>query len=314
MYDYTLSTLTDHIDTNFVISSWLPAFVAVLANLGFLTVLVGPDAVTAWAYNLTEAEEFLVLVIVLVVITMVALLLRALSFIIVAFFIGEALPRGVAEWSTRGQQRLRSRAQAQHGDAAGDTTSSPLRAQVRRLVEQRFPDDEAALRPSRLGNILAAAVEYPWTIYGMDGLLWLPHLTPFLPDDVGDALNGAQSRLLGLLNLCLVCAVIAVEAVLVLGVFAHHWAAAIGVTIVEVALAWFCYQAAINQALEVGSQIRVAFNLYRQEILKQLGLAIPDTVAAEQALWKSLTRELLGQPPAASPTSAMKETATSGNG
>ena len=51
-------------------------------------------------------------VIVLLVITMVALLLRALSFLIVGFFIGEPLPRSVAAWSTRGQQRARSRALA----------------------------------------------------------------------------------------------------------------------------------------------------------------------------------------------------------
>ena len=49
MIDYTLSSLSERMDTNFVISCWLPAFVAVLANLGLFTVLVGPDAMAAWA-------------------------------------------------------------------------------------------------------------------------------------------------------------------------------------------------------------------------------------------------------------------------
>lgn len=301
MYDYTLSTLTEHIDTNFVIASWLPAFVAVLANLGFLTFLVGPDAIAEWAYNLTEVEEFLVLFIILVVITMLGLLLRALSFLIVSFFIGEALPRSVAKWATRRQQQARARALATQ-DAPIGTTSSPLRQRVRLLIEQRYPQDESALRPTRLGNVLATAVEHPWIVYGMDGLLWLPHLTPFLPTYVDDALDGAQSRLLGLLNLSLVCAILAVEGVLVLGVIANHWAAAIGGVIVSVALAWFCYHAAVNQALEAASQIRVAFNLYRQEILKQLGRAIPANLSEERDLWQTLTQEVLGQPSGAAPS------------
>ena len=41
-------------------------------------------------------------VIILVVIMMVGILLRALSFVIVGFFVGELLPRSVAAWSTRG--------------------------------------------------------------------------------------------------------------------------------------------------------------------------------------------------------------------
>jgi hypothetical protein len=314
MYDYTLSALTEHIDTNFVISSWLPAFVAVLANLGFLTVLVGPDALAEWAYNLTEVEEFIVLVLVLVVITMLALLLRALSFLIIAFFIGEALPRGVATWATRRQQRVRVRALATQDAAAVGATASPLRQQVRRLVEQRFPRDEAAVRPTRLGNVLATAVEYPWVNYAMDGLLWLPHLTPFLPTYIDDALEGAQSRLLGLLNLSLVCAIVAVEEVVVLGVVGHRWMAAVGGAIVSVALAWFCYHAAVNQALEVASQIRVAFNLYRQEILKQLGLTTPANIAAERTLWQTLTSDLLGQSPEVAASGAKTAATASTNG
>jgi Na+/melibiose symporter-like transporter len=314
MYDYTLSSLTEKIDTNFVISSWLPAFVAVLANLGFLTLLVGPDALAAWAYNLTEIEEFMVLLIVLLIITMVALLLRALSFLIFAFFTGESLPRRVAEWATRGQRRNRARALAQLGHAANGPTDHPVRDQVRRLIEQRYPQEETALRPTRLGNVLATAAEYPWVTYGMDGLLWLPHLWSTAPSYVSDALDGARARLQGLLNLSLICALLAVEGVLVLGVVTGHWTSAIGWAIVGAALAWFCYQAAVNQSLEVASQIRVAFNLYRQEILKQMGLAIPDTVAAERALWQSLTRELLGQPPAAAPTGDGTEPAVRPNG
>jgi hypothetical protein len=306
--DYTLSTLSERLDSSFLTASWLPAFFAVLGNIALFIMVVGPDAVVAWLYNLDSFEETIVAVIILVVITMVGLLLRALSFVTVGFFVGELLPRSVAAWSTRSQQRARSHAQNLPGDA-NNSSAHPLREQVRQLVIQRYPQDETALRPTRLGNTLAAGAEYPWNIYAMDGLLWWPHLTPVLPSYVSDPLEGAQSRLLGLLNLSLVFAVIACEAVVVLGLVGQQWTAALGVAVGGGVLAWLGYMAAVSQALEVTSQIRVAFNLYRQEILKQMGLAIPDTVVEERALWQSVTQELLGQPTAAAPTGDRTETA-----
>jgi hypothetical protein len=128
----------------------------------------------------------------------------------------------------------------------------------------------------------------------MDGMLWWSHLTPVLPSYVSDPLNGTQARLLGLLNLSLVFGVIACEAVVVLGLVGQQWTAALGVAVVGGVLAWLGYMAAVSQALEVTSQIRVAFNLYRHAILTQMGLAIPETVAEERALWQGLTQELLG--------------------
>ena len=249
------------------------------------------------------------MVIILMVIMMVGILLRALSFVTVGFFVGELVPRSVAAWSTRGQQRAQSRAQRLPGDDADSSSAHPLREQVRRLVVQRYPQDETALRPTRLGNTLAAGAEYPWTIYAMDGMLWWSHLTPVLPSYVSDPMEGAQARLLGLLNLSLVFGVIACEAVVVLGLVGQQWTAALGVAVAGGVLAWLGYHAAVSQALEVTSQIRVAFNLYRQEILKQMGLAIPKTVAEERALWHTLTQELLGLPTAAAPTGDGTETA-----
>jgi len=295
--DYTLGSLSQRLDGSFLTASLLPAFFAVVGNIALFTVLVGPDALAAWLYNLSSFEETIVVVIIFVVIIMVGVLLRALSFVSVGFFVGELLPRSVAAWSTRGQQRARSRAQSLSGDVANSSFVPPLRDQVRHLIAQRYPQDETALRPTRFGNMLAAGAEYPWNIYAMDGLLWWSHLMPVLPRDpvdVSDALEGAQSRLLGLLNLSLVFGVIACEAVVVLGVVGQQWTAALGVAVVGGVLAWLGYMAAVSQALEVTSQIRVAFNLYRHAILTQMGLAIPETVAEERALWQGLTQELLG--------------------
>ena len=165
------------------------------------------------------------------------------------------------------------------------------------------------MRPTRLGNMVATAAEYPWIVYAMDGVLWWPQLSPSLPSSVSDALDGAQARLMGLLNLSLVFAVFACEAVVVLGLVGHQWPAAFGVAIVGGVLARLGYLGAVSQALEVTTQIRAAFTLYRHAILTQMGLDIPDTLAEERALWQTLTQELLGQPLAATPTGDRTATA-----
>ena len=78
MIDYTLSSLSERLDWSFLTSSLLPAFFAVLGNLVLFTVLVGPDALAAWLYDLCLLQEIIVAVIILVVITVVGVLLRAL--------------------------------------------------------------------------------------------------------------------------------------------------------------------------------------------------------------------------------------------
>ena len=45
MFDYTLSSLSERLDTSFLTASLLPAFFAVLGNLGLLVALVGTDTV-----------------------------------------------------------------------------------------------------------------------------------------------------------------------------------------------------------------------------------------------------------------------------
>ena len=81
-----------------------------------------------------------------------------------------------------------------------------------------------------------------------------------------------------------------------------HWTAAIVVLFGGALLSRLCYRAAVSQAAEVASLLRVGFDLYRHDILRQMDLEIPVDIVAERALWLQLTAEMLGpqeQPPAA---------------
>jgi hypothetical protein len=77
---------------------------------------------------------------------------------------------------------------------------------------------------------------------------------------------------------------------------AAQWLTVLAFLVVGLVLSHLRYQAAVSQALELGSLIRVGFDLYGSEILAQLHLKIPSDLAAERALWQRLTAEVLGPP------------------
>jgi len=47
------------------------------------------------------------------------------------------------------------------------------------------------------------------------------------------------------------------------------------------ALARFCYYAALSQAVAYGEQIRVGFDLYRSDVLKQMRIPLPTSAYKE---------------------------------
>jgi hypothetical protein len=112
------------------------------------------------------------------------------------------------------------------------------------------------------------------------------------------------AQVMALLNLSVVFSVLALSGVAILGLVGAQWMAAIAFLVVGFLLAWLCYRAAVSQTTELGSLLRVAFDLYRHEILHQLGIERPRDPSAERALWQRLTIQMLGDPV---PATAAKE-------
>jgi hypothetical protein len=288
-----LSALSGRLDSKFLTAYWLPAFVAVLGGLGILAVLVGPEQMDAWVYELDSVEQTIGALILLLLMTMLAFVLRALSRPITVFFAGDALPLSMAEWSTRGQLRVRNKVAQRLGVTIGRTESiSSARQQVQWLARS-FPLDDTQMQPTLFGNVLAAASEHPWLAYAMAGGVWWPRLSPLLPSEFQDILAGAQAPMMGLLNLSVVFTALALGGAAVLGFVGANWPLAAVVLAVGLLLSWLCYRAGVSQAAELGTNLRVAFDLYRYDILSQLGLEHPADLTAERALWQRLTDQML---------------------
>ena len=144
--------------------------------------------------------------------------------------------------------------------------------------------------------MLATAAEHPRFVYAMEGGLWWPRLSPLVPTYFSDMMGGAQAPMMALLNLSIIFVALGLAAVVFLGLIGGQWLAAIVWLVVGSLLSRVCYRAAVSQAMELGSMLRVAFDLYRHEILTQMNLESPGDLTAERALWQRLTGELLADP------------------
>jgi hypothetical protein len=288
-----LGGLSGRLDSKFLIAYWLPAFVAVTGAFGILAVLVGPEQIDAWISGFDSVEQTLGIVLIILAISMMSFVLRALSRPIGKLFAGESLPQAVAEWSTRGQLVRKTRA-AQALRANRDRPESV--ASMRRAVwhQQAFPRNDDDVQPTSFGNVFATAAEQPRAAYLIEGWLWWPRLFPLLPEEFQTILGGAQAPMMALFNLSVVFIPLALGGAVVLILDGGRWAMAIIVLGGGLLLSWLCYHAAVSQAAELGNQMQVGFDLYRHEILRQMGLEIPPDLEDERALWRKLAAELLG--------------------
>jgi hypothetical protein len=295
-----LSSLSDRVDAKFLTAYWLPAFVAVFGGLAIVIVFAGPDQVDFWVNNLDSVQQTIGAVVLLLTITMWAFVLRALTQPIVEFFAGAAMPRALAGWSLRGQRRARQAAERVLGVEPPDARNTTHLQPATMRFGQLFPQDEADMQPTLFGNVLAAAGEHPRFAYAMEGALWWPRLSPLLPSYFQDTLGGAQAPLMALLNLSVVFSAIGVLGVATLGPVGGNWLAAFVFLIGGALVSHLCYRAAVSQAVAFATLLRVAFDLYRHEILKQMDEDVPSDLAAERALWERLTPLLLDIPDPAS--------------
>jgi hypothetical protein len=288
-----LGALSNRLDSSFLIGFWLPACVAVFGAVGIWTLGFGWDALATSLDGVDTITRVFLILAVLLAITLLACILRALARPLVAAFAGDLLPHGLRSWMCR--QQVKKHRALQRRVEQGNVDNGdwkPLRNMARQV-----PHDEEAFQATRIGNLMEVAREHPRFAYAMDGLVWWPRLAPVAPAEFQSSLNGVQSPMMALLNLSVVFAGLALTAILA-GLLAHvPWSWVFGLTVVGLLLANLCYRAAVSQAMELSTLLCVGFDLYRHEVLRRMDIAVPDSLEAERALWQSLTSEVLARRP-----------------
>lgn len=275
MINTFIDRLSGLLDKRFLVAYWGPAFVGAVLAGGLAAAFVGLAPLGLWWDGKTATQRFMLGLAGLLLVTIVAYLLQALTLSLVRAYEGY-WPRWLDWLETRFIHVQKGR-----------------RARVHERKEQRaiyydYPLDEGRVRATRLGNVMTAAEEYAYERFNADAVIWWPRLTAVLPEGYRTQVDNAFASVVSLLNLCTITAVWAlVGGALVVGTDERRWLFVL-VYFGGLVAAWLFYRAAVSSAADYGDLIRSAFDLYRNDLLKQLQMPVPANLKDEKRLWTKL--------------------------
>jgi hypothetical protein len=147
--------------------------------------------------------------------------------------------------------------------------------------------------PTRLGNVLRTAESYPGDKerWELDAVFWWPRLYLVLPDSARSQVDDARAALDQLIVLAWLSGAFAVVALALTGA-GLALPVGLGCAGGGLLLSRAAYQAAVTSAAAFGELLRACFDLYRGDVLKQLGWAMPPTLDEERELWAALGQQL----------------------
>jgi hypothetical protein len=173
------------------------------------------------------------------------------------------------------------------------------RTDLAQVLNSELPESGDFVLPSRLGNVIRCFERYPRLAYGIRAIVVWPRLIAKIDSGFASTIDEAKTSFDFMLNISFLSALTACV-VLVIGLAkqsALSWNGSgpwLWRATVFIALARVFYRFSIPRASEWGGQVRSAFDLYRFDLLKQLGyLRRPLTSQEEKALWGQISNQLL---------------------
>jgi hypothetical protein len=164
-----------------------------------------------------------------------------------------------------------------------------------------FPLERKKVMPTRFGNILKNAEMYPTERYQMDAVQVWPRLYGLLPENLSQALALSRSGMEHMLVWSVLGAAFAIAAGVYLLIVQGAWWLFLLCFWGGLAVAASAYRSALGSAMLYGTQIKVAFDLHRNELLKQLRKPLPQTQVSEKRTWSKVCQFLYRNEPKNSP-------------
>jgi hypothetical protein len=148
----------------------------------------------------------------------------------------------------------------------------------------QFPVRSADVLPTRLGNVLRAAEDYPGDDerYGMDAVFYWPRLYLVLLVETRSLVEGHRSGVDRMVLLASLAALFPAASTVVLAVTGTPWTAWAVSVVTAAAVGVLAYEGAVNAATEFGDVIRACFDNYRRTLLEQFGLPLPASLEQER--------------------------------
>jgi len=313
-----LDKLGGFFDRRFIVAYVIPTLVVLGLVIGISQILFGPQVTLKWWSQLGGQEQILLGVGVLLAIILLAYIFEMLTAPVVRLFEGYWPEGHLTQLAISRQQKKKERCRrtikrreltlkqdeliAKQKSLVDDEQKVLIDEQLAFIEEQKeleerrahaawyysFPRDDELLKPTRLGNVLAAAEEYSYQVYRLDAITWWPRLATLLPEAFRIQVDTALTPMLTALNLSTIFTLLATTGGGILLTY-HQWFSCGLIFLTGLVLARACYLAAINQAAVYGKLVRVAFDLYRHEILKHMHMPVPDNLVGERVFWELLT-------------------------
>ena len=322
-----LSAISGHFSKNLILGTFFPVVLFVLLSLIFVVPLFPPD----WPLFkpiIALDTQGKVLAISFLTIVLTGLLFN-LNIPVLRLYEGYPWRESwIGKWFIRrrkkqfqavrarrlGMRSLISELRKTRNDAELIARLTTRRRQAALRLNNEFPSKESLIIPTRLGNVIRSFEEYPDRQYGIGAIALWPRLTAKIDKEYAAVIDDSKTSLDFMLNLSILSAATALIITLA-GLFYFppssllyssgstsmraaivFWLITIGAFLV---LSYLSYAGAIPRANSYGAKVKSAFDLYRAELLKQLGYErTPKTVKEERSLWDAISLQMIyGDPP-----------------
>lgn len=197
------------------------------------------------------------------------------------------------KWARRWQRSRRNRlvrgAQLPEGPELTDEAIQRTGAAGYQL-RCRFPMPDHLLRPTALGNVLAAMEDSVGRAYGLDAVIAWPRLYPVLAEQSKSLVDDRRDALDAAVRMGATMAVTAIAS-LVLLLRSGWW---VLLVLIPLGVAVLAYNAAVQAALAYAETVHVAFDLHRADLLTALRMELPRRQDTERILneqWCDLWRQ-----------------------
>jgi hypothetical protein len=155
-----------------------------------------------------------------------------------------------------------------------------------------FPESDEAILPTRLGNTMAAFEYYSKARYGIDAVGMWPRMIPILMEnEFLDVVSQKKNSFDSLIYLLYVSLFLGLE--LTYAYFYSQKPISLLIPLFTAIIVKFLYNACINNAVQWGMSVKVAFDIYKNDLRNKLGLREPEDYDDEKELWTEVSEFIL---------------------
>ncbi len=304
-----VSAISGQFSKTLILGTFLPVAVFVVLSL----ILVGPLSPDDWprlqSLNFSDTQWVLTVSFATILLTG---LIYNLNIPIIRFYegypwegswLGKLMVRRYKAKFAAAQARwcgMRTLAYALHDAGKSEDVINNELIKWGEVVNEDLPDSQALVLPTRLGNVIRCFESYPNRQYSIAAITMWPRLLSKINKDYAAALDDAKTSFDFMLNSSLLSAVLAAMLLAVGLIYPVQfispllwipWAIKI---IFFAGASYVFYLSSIGRAGNWGSMVKSAFDLYRWDLLKQLGYAqTPATRAEERDLWLDVSDQII---------------------